>query len=132
MKVLGIDPHSAKPYGWALVVDGRLERHGTGGLAEVQSLIGPHLDLVAIEDQYLNRSFKVSKALSISAGKVYGVAELAGVPTATVNVASWKSAFGCSKGGGTHVHAVSLAVGEELPDDEASAAGIALYAGGWT
>ena len=137
MKVLGVDPHSAKPYGWAVVEDGRLV---SSGLADVKQLFGlmdsalfGRADLVAVEDQYLSRNYKVAKELSTSAGKALGAAELLDIPAVSVNVAKWKAAFNCSAGKGSHVHAVSMVLClpcglGELGDDEASAAGIAWYA----
>jgi Holliday junction resolvasome RuvABC endonuclease subunit len=137
MKVLGVDPHSVKPYGWAFIEDGRLV---SSGLANIKQLFGlmdsalfGKVDLVAVEDQYLSRNYKVAKELSTSAGKALGAAELLDIPAVSVNVAKWKAAFRCSGGKGSHVHAVSMALClpcglGELGDDEASAAGIAWYA----
>jgi Holliday junction resolvasome RuvABC endonuclease subunit len=132
MRVLGIDPHSAKPYGWAVVVDGKL---GPFGFAYVKQLFGimnspliGKLDLVAVEDQYLNKNYNTAKTLSWAAGKALGLAEILDIPTVSVNVAKWKAAFHCMEGGGSHIRAVSMALERELSDDEASAAGIAWYA----
>lgn len=124
---LGIDPHSAKPYGYALYERGVVVQYGCATLVEVHALMGAYdLDLVAIEDQYMNRNYKVAKALSVSAGKVAGLAEVAGVRVAFANVASWKSKAGAQ--GGRHVEVVRERYGLEASDDEASAILIAEYA----
>ena len=134
MKVLGIDPHSAKPYGWAVIDEGKLMSYGLASLRDLYSLMKEYKpDLVAVEDQYLARNYLTAKSLSISAGKVLGAAELLGIKTVSVNVAQWKAAFHCTGGGGAHQMAVSMVLldsklGELLGDDEASAAGIAWYA----
>lgn len=131
MIVLGIDPHTAKPYGWALVdsISGGLVSFGTGSLLEVQAVIAGHgPGLVAVEDQYMNRNYKVAKGLSWSAGKVMGIAEAAGVVHVTVNVATWKSKMHAQKG--THVAVVRQRFGVDASDDEASAILIAAYAAG--
>ena len=133
MRVLGVDPHGSKPYGWAVVEDGRLVQHGLADLQQLHGIMDSALigraDLVAVEDQYLANNYKVAKALSVSAGKALGAAELLGIEAVSVNVARWKAYFHCAKGRGSHVAAVSLELGVAVEgDDEASAAGIAYFA----
>ncbi len=133
MKVLGVDPHSAKPYGWALLEDDKPIQYGKANLISIQAIMDLNkLDLVAIEDQYLARNFKVTKSLSLSAGKVLGLAEVRGIKTVSVNVAKWKAAFHCIEGKGSHIQAVTMALRKYIQgnpdDDEASAIGIGWYA----
>lgn len=139
MRVLGVDPHSAKPYGLAVLETSgsqgfNLLWHGEGDLFFVNNLlldtmqlfIPAPINFVAIEDQYLNRNFKVSKALSWSAGMVAGLATIAGIRHAFVNVATWKSKTGAA--GGRHVEVVRDRYEVEASDDAASAILIAEYA----
>jgi hypothetical protein len=84
--------------------------------------------VVAIEDQYMAKNYKVAKSLSWSAGRVMGVSELAGVRFVVVNVATWKAAMRAQKG--THVARAAEIFGGEYEDDEASAVLIAAYAAG--
>ena len=133
MVVLGIDPHSVKPYGWAILEDDKPMIYGKASLLEIQTIIDIYEpDLVAIEDQYLARNFKTTKALSLSAGKVLGLAEVRGIKTVSVNVARWKAAFHCTEGKGSHIQAVTMALRKYIrgnpDDDEASAIGIGWYA----
>jgi len=132
VRVLGVDPHGSKPYGFAI-----LDREGDlaptvylSGLCMLDTIASMirefKPDLVAVEDQYMARNYKVAKALSWSAGKVMGAAELAGVPFRVVNVASWKAHMRAQKG--THVARASELFGGAFEDDEASAALMAAYA----
>ena len=107
--------------------------YGKADLIGIQSMIDLFKPvLVAVEDQYLAKNFKVTKSLSLSAGKVLGLAEVRGIKTASVNVAKWKAAFHCSEGRGSHIQAVTMALRRYIlgdpNDDEASAIGIGWYA----
>lgn len=132
MIVLGVDPHGAKPYAFTvLLADGGapiILAQGKGDLRSVDAIMETYVpDLVAVEDQYLSRNYKVAKALSQSAGKVLGAAELRKVRTTVVNVATWKARFGVAKGKGSHV-AESVRRGGLDDDDVASSHLIALHA----
>jgi Holliday junction resolvasome RuvABC endonuclease subunit len=133
MRVLGIDPHGAKPYGFAILdrEDGLpYSRVFLSGLCDLGVLYGMirefKPDVVAIEDQYMNKNYKVAKSLSWSAGKVMGAAELAHTEWMVVNVATWKSVMQAQKG--THIARAAELFGGKFEDDEASAVLIAAYA----
>lgn len=130
MTVMGVDPHYAKPYAVTVVRDNDIILQAKCELRRlydlIESLRGDGGLLVAVEDQYMNKNFKVAKGLSWAAGKALGACELLGVESQVVNVASWKSKMGAQKG--THV-AVSVARGGLPDDDLASSHLIALYAG---
>lgn len=132
MTVVGVDPHYAKPYAATVVRDGEILLQCKCTLAHLYEVVddlrrevGPSNLLLAVEDQYMNKSYKVAKGLSWSAGKVLAVGELLGVPAQVVNVASWKSKMHAQKG--THV-AASVDRGGLPDDDLASSHLIALYA----
>ena len=102
--VVGVDPHAAKPYSWAAWRrDGRSETLLLARYGALVELYGDvktrftHLggcSLVAVEDQFMSRNYKVAKQLSWAAGKVAGAMEILGCPYEFVNVAKWQSYFG--------------------------------------
>ena len=91
MKILSVDPHARKRYAWARWEDGRLLDYGTISVMSKFGFLVSWAELVAIEDQYLAKSFKTSKEIAWAAGKVAGIAEYHHRPYMFVNVASWKS-----------------------------------------
>lgn len=126
MIILGIDPHVSKPYAMTLLNGDAILMQAKGDVKTLDVVLSAYkVDVVAVEDQYLNRNYSTAKGLSWSAGKVMGVAELRGVRVVVVNVASWKAYFHVMKGG--HVKASVLRRGLE-DDDLASSHLIALYA----
>ena len=127
MTILGVDPHSAKPYGYAVLDGERVVRAGECSLIALQRiLLESKVDLVAVEDQYMAKNYRVAKALSWSAGKVMALAELSGTRCAVVNVATWKSKMRAQKG--THEARAEELFGMRWSDDVASAVLIAAYA----
>lgn len=123
-----MDPHGSKPYAVTVLEDGDIQYQGKlslGGLVEFMRAVTP--DLVAVEDQYLSKNYKVAKLLSWSAGKVMGVSEILGVRCEVVNVATWKARFKVTRGKGSHLP-VSVSMGGLDDDDLASSHLIAIYA----
>lgn len=126
MTVVGVDPHYAKPLAYTILRDKVIVYQGKCDLRTLFDLCnGIKPDLLAVEDQYMSKNYKVAKGLSWAAGGVLGVAELLGIKSMVVNVATWKSKMGAQKG--THVM-VSKALGGAPDDDLASSHLIALYA----
>jgi Holliday junction resolvasome RuvABC endonuclease subunit len=126
LTVFGVDPHTAKPLALTVVRDGAVAYQAKVDLRQLYDLAaGLRPDLLAVEDQYMSKNYKVAKGLSWAAGGVLGVGELLGIPTQVVNVATWKSKMGAQKG--THVVASTLR-GGAADDDLASSHLIALYA----
>lgn len=127
MKVLGVDPHITKPYGYALMEDDILITFGESSLVNIwDNLHMWDVDLVVVEDQYMAKNYNTAKRLSWSAGKVMGLCEVIGVRCVDVNVATWKSKMKAQKG--IHVERVQEIFGKKVSDDEASAILIAKYA----
>ena len=127
MKILGIDPHCTKPYGYALLEDGDIVCFGESTLQNMwENLHIWDIDLVAVEDQYMAKNYNTAKRLSWSAGKIMGLAEVLGIPFVDINVATWKSKMKAQKG--VHIERVREIFGIEVSDDEASAILIAKYA----
>ena len=99
MIVIGIDPHSAKPYAISVFEDGvfleSFETSDTIDLYDVMNTNFMHSDVtVVIEDQYMNRNYDTAKKLSISAGVARGIALLVGCKADIMNVATWQSVVG--------------------------------------
>lgn len=128
LRVMGVDPHGAKPFAFTVLEGREVVTQGKGDVRSLDMCMEVFKpDLVAVEDQYMAKNYKVAKMLSQSAGKALGVAELRGVKAVTVNVATWKARFKVLKGHGAHVP-VSVALGGLEDDDLASSHLIALHA----
>jgi len=78
MKIVGVDPHASRPYGWALI---ELQFKGSPllrvvdyGDAEFERMvrIANGADETVIEDPYLYRNFKTAKELIRSAANLEG------------------------------------------------------------
>lgn len=124
--MFGCDPHYAKPLALTVLRDGIIEYQIKLDLDVLYTLVkGLKPDLIAVEDQYMSKNFKVAKGLSWAAGGVLGVAEILKIRSVVVNVATWKSKMGAQKG--THIP-VSTNLGGIKDDDLASSHLIALYA----
>jgi len=127
MIIFGIDPHVTKPYGFAILDDGRLMCSGEGTLNQIDDLMLMYSpEVVAVEDQYMAFNYNTAKKLSWSAGKIAGLAEVRGIRFEFVNVASWKAKMKAQEG--THIDRVQELFGHSATDDEASAILIAAYA----
>jgi len=126
MLVFAVDPHTAKPLALTVLRDGIIEYQIKLDLTALYDLAkGLNPDLIAVEDQYMSRNYKVAKGLSWAAGGVLGVAEILKIRSVVVNVATWKSKMGAQKG--THI-IVSTDLGGVADDDLASSHLIAKYA----
>lgn len=133
MRVLGVDPSTAKPLGVALL-NGEstvVEYSGLSALEEFYKLlVDKKPDLVVIEDQYLSFNFKTAKKLAWCAGQIMGMALVAGIPYKIINVAHWKSVMKCvpkdKKDKKAHVRKCQEIFNCEYQDDVASAILIAL------
>ena len=97
MKLLAIDPAYAKPYGFSFWVDGRLVEKGLFGSMDIASDLVSGADFVVIEDQYNRFNYKVSKGLSLAAGKILGLCEYFNVDYQIINIAKWQNYFNLYK-----------------------------------
>jgi hypothetical protein len=94
--ILGVDPHSAKPFSWALLrVDLqmgppiKLIKWSTGNLIALKvAMLGA--DEVVIEDQFLNKNYRTARELSKAAGEVSGIAKLQKLQVTWMNPATWR------------------------------------------
>jgi len=125
MRVLGIDPSTAKPLGFGLVNE-RLTVEDSGlcsmfGLQDILRELKP--DLVVVEDQYMARNFSTSKKLAWCAGKIMGMCAIYKIPNCVMNVAHWKSLMKAQSG--THIQRCKQIFNMDLQDDVASAVLIA-------
>lgn len=127
MKVMGVDPSTAKPLGISLITERlTVEHSGLFALEEVYNLMKEWKpDLVVIEDQYLSFNYNTAKKLAWCAGKIMGIALVLGVPCEVINVAHWKKIMDCrpinKKDKIAHIRRCAEIFGEEYQDDVASA-----------
>lgn len=123
MRILGIDPASAKPLGYALVSNNQRLTVECSGLCSYMDL--PDIiketkpDLVVIEDQYMFKNYNTSKKLAWSAGKIMGICLIMRVPNTIMNVAHWKAHMKAQKG--THIQKCKEIYKQEYQDDVSSA-----------
>ena len=127
MRVMGVDPSTAKPLGISLVTERlTVEHSGLFALEEVYNLMKEWKpDLVVVEDQYLSFNYNTAKKLAWCAGKIMGIALVLGVPCEVINVAHWKKVMNCrpkdKKDKAAHIRRCTEIFGEEYKDDVASA-----------
>lgn len=127
MRVMGVDPSTAKPLGISLVTERlTVEYSGLFALEEIYGLMKEWKpDLVVVEDQYLSFNYNTAKKLAWCAGKIMGMALVLGVPCEVMNVAHWKKIMRCTpkdkKDKGIHIRRCTEIFGEEYEDDVASA-----------
>lgn len=124
MRILGIDPATAKPLGIALVSNDEsrltVEYSGLCSYMDIPEFLKElQPDLVVIEDQYMFKNYNTAKKLAWSAGKIMGICGMMKVPHTVMNVAHWKSHMKAQKG--THIERCKQIFGEEYQDDVASA-----------
>ena len=120
MRVVSVDPASAKPLGVALADEYGLISAGLFSYKELYTFL-EHMrpDIVVVEDQYMFRNYNTAKKLSWSTGKVMGICEVLEIPYQEMNVAHWKSVVKTQKG--THVQRCEEILGIQFQDDVASA-----------
>lgn len=127
MRVMGVDPSTAKPLGVSLVNERlTVEHSGLFALKEVYDLMREWKpDLVVIEDQYLSFNYSTAKKLSWCTGKIMGMALVLDIPCEVINVAHWKKVMQCTpkdkKDKVAHVRRCTKIFGKEYEDDVASA-----------
>lgn len=127
MKVMGVDPSTAKPLGISLITERlTVEHSGLFVLEEVYNLMKEWKpDLVVIEDQYLSFNYNTAKKLAWCAGKIMGIALVLDIPCKVMNVAHWKKLMNCKpkdkKDKSAHIRRCTEIFGEEYEDDVASA-----------
>lgn len=127
MRVMGVDPSTAKPLGIALVTERlTVEHSGLFALEDFKGLLEEWKpDLVVIEDQYLSFNYNTAKKLAWCAGKIMGISLIAGIPCEVMNVAHWKKIMDCrpqdKKDKTAHIRRCTQIFGEEYKDDVASA-----------
>lgn len=127
MRVMGVDPSTAKPLGISLVTERlTVEHSGLFALEEVYNLMKEWKpDLVVIEDQYLSFNYNTAKKLAWCAGKIMGIALVLDIPCEVMNVAHWKKIMKCTpkdkKDKSAHIRRCTEIFGEEYKDDVASA-----------
>ena len=127
MRVMGVDPSTAKPLGISLVTERlTVEHSGLFALEEVYNLMKEWKpDLVVVEDQYLSFNYNTAKKLAWCAGKIMGIALVLGIPCEVMNVAHWKKIMKCTPKGkkdkSVHIRRCAEIFGEEHRDDVASA-----------
>jgi Holliday junction resolvasome RuvABC endonuclease subunit len=101
MKLLSIDPASAKPHGVAAWSNGELlmVSHMTSGdvLAFLRS--NPDYAVVAVEDQYFHKNVDTLKKLSHATGALKFIAEMQDVDFYWVNPAKWQKHHGITARG---------------------------------
>lgn len=129
MRILGIDPATSKPLGFALV-NPRLtvEYSGLCGYMDLWGILDMcNPDIAVIEDQFFFKNFATAKKLAWSAGKIMGICALHRTVNCTMNVSHWKKLMGCLVKGDKQVHMrrAQEVFGREFQDDVASAALIA-------
>ena len=127
MRVMGVDPSTAKPLGISLVTERlTVEHSGLFALKEVYDLMRQWKpDLVVVEDQYLSFNYNTAKKLAWCAGKIMGIALVLDIPCEVINVAHWKKIMKCTpkdkKDKSAHIRRCAEIFGEEYKDDVASA-----------
>lgn len=125
MRIVSVDPASAKPLGVALLDEHGLVSAGLFSYKELYIFLD-HMrpDMVVVEDQYMFKNYNTAKQLSWSTGKVMGICEVLGLPYQEMNVAHWKSVVKAQKG--MHVQRCEEILGIQFQDDVASAILIGL------
>jgi Holliday junction resolvasome RuvABC endonuclease subunit len=127
MRVMGVDPSTAKPLGISLVTERlTVEHSGLFALEEVFNLIQEWKpDIIVVEDQYLSFNYNTAKKLAWCAGKIMGIALIAGVTCEVMNVAHWKKIMNCrptdKKDKTAHIRRCTETFKKEYEDDVASA-----------
>lgn len=127
MRVMGVDPSTAKPLGISLVTERlTIEHSGLFALEEIYNLMKEWKpDLVVVEDQYLSFNYNTAKKLSWCTGKIMGIALVLGIPCEVMNIAHWKKIMNCrptdKKDKTAHIRRCTEIFGEEYKDDVASA-----------
>ena len=127
MRIMGVDPSTAKPLGISLINERlTVEHSGLFALEEIYDLIKEWKpDLVVIEDQYLSFNYNTAKKLAWCAGKIMGICLVLGIPYEVINVAHWKKIMQCTpkdkKDKKAHIRRCTELFGEEYQDDVASA-----------
>ena len=127
MRVMGVDPSTAKPLGISLITERlTIEHSGLFALEEIYDLMRQWKpDLVVIEDQYLSFNYNTAKRLAWCAGKSRGIGLVLGISCEVMNVAHWKKIMKCmpkdKKDKSAHIRRCTEIFGEEYGDDVASA-----------
>ncbi len=124
--IIGVDPHYAKPLSFTVLRGEEIVAQSKGDIRTLDILLEAyHPDLVAVEDQYLNKNYNTAKKLAWVAGKVMGLCELRKIRCESVNVSTWKACFRVLRGGHEDV---SKVLGGIPDDDLASSHLIAAWA----